>query len=104
MSSRLATCGGECRMGRGKTRSYFTRFAETHPSPRDDMMGFAEKARSRRAFFLLYPDCMSLPLKRRLTLDVYFEGCPGRPGRASHKEGESWNIIAKLSLGLIPQN
>ena len=69
----------------------------------DEVDGFRKKAREERAF-LLYPDCMSLPLKRRLTLDVYFEGCPGRPGRASHKEGESWNIIAKLSLGLIPQN
>jgi hypothetical protein len=68
------------------------------------MMGFAKKPRLKTRFLGLYPDCMSLPLKRRLTLDVYFEGCPGRPGRASHKEGESWNIIAKLSLGLIPQN
>src|SRR5450631_2611029 len=25
------------------------------------------------------------------------EGCPDRPGRASHKEGESWSIIAKRS-------
>ena len=33
-----------------------------------------------------------------------FEGCPDWPGRASHKEGESWDIIAKLSSGSIPRS
>src|SRR5262245_34017312 len=32
------------------------------------------------------------------------EGCPDGPGRASHKEGESWGMIAKLSLGSIPRS
>jgi hypothetical protein len=40
---------------------------------------------------------MSLPLKRRLTLDAVVEGYPDWPGRASSKEGESWAIVAKLS-------
>src|SRR5882757_225170 len=46
------TCLFPCRMGRGETRSLFTRFAETHHRPtRAVLMGFAKKARKERAFF-----------------------------------------------------
>src|SRR2546421_11877748 len=33
-----------------------------------------------------------------------FEDCPDGPGRASHKEDESWDTIGKLSLISIPRS
>src|SRR6266436_4108040 len=39
-------------------------------------------------------DCMSLPLRRRLTLDAVARVTRNGPGRASSKEGESWASIA----------
>ena len=41
-------------MGRGKTRTFFTRFAETHQLAARVMMGFAKNA-FEDAFFWLYP-------------------------------------------------
>jgi len=38
---------------------------------------------------LCVTDRISLPARRRLTLDAVCEGYPDRPGRASSKEGES---------------
>src|SRR5262245_37666092 len=67
--------------------------------PDDDRLVTAGRP-SRRAVFRLYV----LPEMRRLTLDVAFEGYPDGPGRASYKEGESWGIIAKLSLESTPRN
>ena len=49
-------------------------------------------------------DRMSLPLARRLTLDAIWRVTRNRPGRASRKEGESLEIIAKLSWLSIPRS
>jgi hypothetical protein len=42
-------------MGRGKSRSFFTRFSETHHRPAQRLMGFADKSAFKTRFFLLYP-------------------------------------------------
>ena len=51
----------DCRMGRGKTRFFFTRFAETHHSirrVRREVMGFAKKSAFKTRFF-----CSTHPTK-----------------------------------------
>src|SRR5712671_5089838 len=70
-------------MGRGKTRSYFTRFAETHHRPtRGLLMGFAKISAFETRLFLLYPILRSMSLlelihqraAHRVTRNLYSVG------------------------------
>jgi hypothetical protein len=49
-------------------------------------------------------DCMSPSTNEATHPRCSVEGYPDRPGRASYKEGESWDIIAKLSSESIRRN